>query len=79
MMKLELIVKQNQKMILSENRVRKSNKFKNLANLNIDNMDNSMRNKTSTNKSIQNMECIQIDSNISIKRKKTNSEIEKNN
>ena len=42
-------------------------------------MDNSMRNKTSTNKSIQNMECIQIDSNISIKRKKTNSEIEKNN
>ena len=63
----------------SENRVRKSNKFKNLANLNIDNMDNSMRNKTSTNKSIQNMECIQIDSNISIKRKKTNSEIEKNN
>ena len=63
----------------SENRVRKSNKFKNLANLNIDNMDNSMRNKTSTNKSIQNMECIQIDSNISIKRKKTNSEIENNN
>ena len=63
----------------SENRVRKSNKFKNLANLNIDNIDNSMRNKTSTNKSIQNMECIQIDSNISVKRKKTNSEVEKNN
>ena len=63
----------------SENRARKSNKFKNLANLNIDNIDNSMRNKTSTNKSIQNMECIQIDSNISVKRKKTNSEVEKNN
>ena len=63
----------------SENRVRKSNKFKNLANLNIDNIDNSLRNKTSTNKSIQNMECVQIDSNISVKWKKTNSEVEKNN
>ena len=53
-----------------ENRLKKSNKFKNLANLNIDNMDNSIRNKTSANKSIQNMDYIQIDSNISSKRKK---------
>ena len=43
-------------------RLRNMNKFKNLANLELNDMDNSIRNKTNINKSIKNRDDFKIDS-----------------
>ena len=50
------------------------NKFKNLKNLNIDDMNSSIHKRSVANKSIKNFDEFQIDSNNSIKNKKINSE-----
>ena len=56
------------------------NKFKNLANLdiNIDDMNSSQRKRTATNKSIKNLDNFLIESNNSFKNKKIKSEREIN-
>ena len=52
------------------------NKFKNLANLDIDDINNSMKKRTATNKSIKNLEEFPIDINNSFTNKKIKSERE---
>ena len=50
------------------------NKFKNLANLDIDDINNSMKKRTTTNKSIKNLEEFPFDINNSFTIKKIQSE-----
>ena len=59
-------------------RLRNMDKFKNLANLELNDMDNSIRNKTNVNKSIKNGDDFKIDSINSNKNKKNKSEIDIN-
>ena len=64
----------NSQTSFKENRVMNINKFKNLKNLNIDDMNSSIHKRSVANKSIKNFDEFQIDSNNSIKNKKINSE-----
>ena len=68
----------NSQASFKENQLVKSNKFKNLKALDIDDMDNSKSKRTMTNKSIKNIDNLIIDSINSKKNKKNNSEIDVN-
>ena len=68
----------NSQTSFKENKLVKSNKFKNLKDLDIDDMNNSKSKRTVTNKSIKNMDNFVIDSVNSKKNKKNNSEVDIN-
>lgn len=68
----------NSQTSFKENKLMKSNKFKNLKDLDIDDMNNSKSRRTITNKSIKNIDNMIIDSVNSKKNKKTNSEVDIN-